>query len=75
MKQVYKEKGQAGCVGDLDGSELCFCSVRLWVAGFPVSTLGTLGHRKATPTLLWNHNSAKTGGCILSTGLALLKWI
>ena len=65
VKQVYREKGQAGYVDDLDGSELGLCSVRLLVAGFPVSMLGTLGHGKATPTLLCNHNSGKTEGCIL----------
>ena len=27
------------------------------LGGFPISMLETLGHRKATPTLLWNHNS------------------
>ena len=35
------------------------------VAGFPVSMLGTLGHGKAKPALLWNHNSGKTEGYML----------
>ena len=53
VKEVYRKKGQPGCLGDLivlEQWETKLVREAGNFAEFPVSTLRTLGHKKTTPS-------------------------
>lgn len=62
-QSLVQNYGLMLCEAETAGDTRLVRSTEISMDGFPVSMLGTLGHGKAIPTLLWNHNSGKPEGC------------